>query len=117
MYFMGRDQSPLKSEHWKVIDEIVINTAKKVLVGRRFLHLFGPLGPQTHTIFADVVEEAESKKAVRRYYPLKQIYEDFKLSWNDLEYILSGTGLMIFLKLQELLWNVQKRRRIYILGL
>lgn len=42
MYFMGREQSPLKSEHWKVIDEIVINTAKKVLVGRRFLHLFGP---------------------------------------------------------------------------
>jgi len=92
MYFLGRDQSPLKSEHWKVIDGIVLNTVKKILVGRRFLHLFGPLGPQIQTIFADVVEDAESKKAVRRYYPLKQIYEDFKLNWNDLEYILSGTG-------------------------
>lgn len=92
MYLLGREQSPLKAEHWREIDKIAIDTAKKVLVGRRFLPLFGPLGTDIQTVFVDVSESAESKKWTRRYYPLKQIYEDFVISWSDLEYILSGKG-------------------------
>lgn len=89
MYLVGKEQSPLNNEYWETMNEIVINTAKKILIGRRFLPIFGPLGAYTHSIFVDVTE-GESVK--RKYYPLKQIYNDFIISWNDIEYILANRG-------------------------
>ena len=35
---------------WKQIDSAVVEAAKRVLTGRRFLHVFGPLGVGTENI-------------------------------------------------------------------
>ncbi|WAM34063.1 family 1 encapsulin nanocompartment shell protein [Caldicellulosiruptor morganii] len=86
MDFLQRENSPLTEKQWQQIDLTVIETAKKVLVGRRFLSIFGPLGAQTQTIAADIYEIADTLEPKRKYLPLKMLYEDFELLWNDLEY-------------------------------
>ena len=43
--YLGRDASPLSEEFWKRLDEAVVETAKETLTARRFLPLYGPLGP------------------------------------------------------------------------
>lgn len=42
--YLMRDAAPIGAEGWAKIDEKVIGIVKKNLVGRRFIHLVGPLG-------------------------------------------------------------------------
>ena len=42
--YLMRDAAPLSAEEWAKLDEVVVNTAKTLLVGRRFIELTGPLG-------------------------------------------------------------------------
>lgn len=42
--FLMRDDAPLSSKEWEQLDEAVVKTATKILVGRRVIELFGPLG-------------------------------------------------------------------------
>lgn len=42
-YYM-RDAAPIDAATWAEIDDMVITVAKKTLVGRKLLHLVGPLG-------------------------------------------------------------------------
>ncbi|MEN6479635.1 MAG: family 1 encapsulin nanocompartment shell protein [Anaerolineales bacterium] len=42
-YYM-RDAAPIDAATWAKIDDMVVTVAKKTLVGRRLLHLVGPLG-------------------------------------------------------------------------
>ena len=43
--YLGRAASPLSEELWKRLDEAVVETAKEILTARKFLPLYGPLGP------------------------------------------------------------------------
>ena len=104
--FLGRDQSPLTPEQWQAFDETVVRVARRSLVGRRFIPMFGPLGLGAQVAPNDIFlgrnegvvdmlgeEECDEVRAgQRRYLPLPIIHKDFMLHWRDLaEADASGT--------------------------
>lgn len=90
MDYLSREGAPISAELWNKIDEAVTSMAKRILVGRRFLSIYGPLGAGVQSINIDTteVEETEGNPKVikgRRYEQIPLIYEDFSLLWRDLE--------------------------------
>jgi uncharacterized linocin/CFP29 family protein len=99
MEFLLRDDAPFSAEQWEQIDETVIRTARQVLIGRRFIHIYGPLGAgvdsvmtegfdsggDAETSFAGDDDTAAVKVRQRRHLELPMIYKDFNLLWRDLE--------------------------------
>ncbi len=93
MDYLSRGSAPFSDELWGKIDEAVITSARRVLVGRRFLNLYGPLGPTVPGVFIDdlrVKKEDEedgeiATSSARKYKELPIIKADFTLSWRDLE--------------------------------
>ncbi|MCL4423945.1 MAG: bacteriocin family protein [Firmicutes bacterium] len=97
--YLGRGQSPLTTEQWALIDGTVTEVARNTLVGRRFIHLFGPFGPGLQVIpndtyegagigssdFKGQEESATIATAARTFIPLPIIYKDFMIHWRDLE--------------------------------
>jgi uncharacterized linocin/CFP29 family protein len=93
-----REEAPLTSEEWQKLDDLVVEVARKTLAGRRFLHLFGPLGAGVQVVAVDRLggvssaavgfEAEETAEAVelaeREYIPLTTIFKDFVLRWDDL---------------------------------
>ncbi|UQZ89169.1 bacteriocin [Deltaproteobacteria bacterium Smac51] len=91
MDYLGRDAAPFGEDLWQQIDEAVVSAASEILVGRRFLPFFGPVGPglnaaeiaspEKEEVFKDgfsIMEGRELKK-------VPQLYEDFWLYWRDIE--------------------------------
>lgn len=99
MEFLGRDSAPIASELWEKIDSAVVETARKLLIGRRFLSLAGPLGAGAQSVILDTADMAEVLEngtgliENRRFLPLIQLYEDFSLLWRDLETTEQGGEL------------------------
>lgn len=91
MDFLARDSAGLSPELWEKIDRIVVDTARKHLVCRRFLKLFGPLGAGMAGICIDKADKTESlqhgiaKMQGRQIAELPLLYEDFTIFWRDLE--------------------------------
>lgn len=90
MDFLSREGSPISKELWNKIDENVISMAKRVLVGRKFLHLYGPLGAGVQSINIDSTEVEETGESLnvikgRKYVQIPLIQEDFSILWRDLE--------------------------------
>jgi len=96
--FLLRDMAPLTPEEWASIDRAVEDTARHVLVGRRFIHIHGPLGAGVQAIpvstyaaidggVIDFVgrEQALVSPEVRRFQALPLVYRDFLLHWRDIE--------------------------------
>jgi uncharacterized linocin/CFP29 family protein len=104
--YLMRDESPLTAGEWARLDELVVQVARKMLVGRRFLPLAGPLGAGVQTVALDTY--AWSKGCIhymgtdpcgheacasgcepvsiteRRHLPLPLLHKDFSLSWRDI---------------------------------
>jgi len=92
MSYLSREAAPFDEELWDQIDNAVVKAASKVLCGRRFLHIFGPLGMGTTSINIDKVdqlEEVEQDGFVtvkgRQFVQIPSICEDFTLLARDLE--------------------------------
>lgn len=98
MRYLMRENAPLTSRQWEQIDQAVVSEARKLLVGRRFLSLTGPLGAQTQIVPVDSIEAAPGgmdfwgneqieagKIASRQFIELATIYSDFIISWRDIE--------------------------------
>lgn len=96
--FFLRDQAPLNTEQWSLLETAVVETARSSLIGRRFIPLIGPFGPGLQAIPDDTIAGAgaghidllgQADDAVkierRRFLPLPLIYKDFWLHWRDLE--------------------------------
>jgi uncharacterized linocin/CFP29 family protein len=97
--YLLRDQSPLTEEQWQTIDRVVTSVAQRQLVGRRFIPLFGPLGPGVQTIADDRLTgvdlgavdlmgddgQTPVQALDRRFITLPIIYKDFRLHWRDVE--------------------------------
>ena len=91
MDYLGREAAPFSEELWQQIDQAVTEAAGEVLVGRRFLPFFGPVGPGLNAaeiagpnkveVFKDGFSIMEGRQLVR----VPQLYEDFRLFWRDLE--------------------------------
>jgi len=92
MDYLYRDGSPIPAELWEKIDDAVVSSAKKILTGRRFISIYGPLGGGVQSINVDNIsdlEEIEGDISVikgRTYQPIPLINQDFTLLWRDLEF-------------------------------
>src|SRR4051812_20926003 len=69
--FLGHEENPLRPDEWTRLTETVIEVARRSLVGRRFIDLYGPLGAGVQTVAyeefsgvapgaVDIVGEAEA---------------------------------------------------------
>ena len=93
MNFLSRESAPFSSDLWNKIDDAVVNAARRVLTGRKFLTLYGPLGAEALSVPIDdlsrrgLVEEDGLlvKNGARTYSELPLLYSDFTLYWRDLE--------------------------------
>lgn len=99
MAVFAHEENPLNEQEWENMNAVVIDVARKRLVGRRIVDLHGPLGPGVQTIVHDHFsgttigrigllgeEESDPIRSVRResgIIPL--IYKDFILHWRDIE--------------------------------
>lgn len=98
MAYLSRESAPFSDELWASIDQAVVEAAKEILVGRRFMPFFGPVGPGLNAAEIASPEKEESFKdgvsimEGRRLVRVPQLYEDFWLYWRDIE----GSGRVGF---------------------
>lgn len=98
MDFLSRESAPFSSELWAKIDDIVVSTARRTLIGRKFLSLYGPLGAEALSVPIDDLRNRGTveqdglliKTGARIYKELPLIYSDFTLYWRDLENALKN---------------------------
>lgn len=97
--FLGHAENPLREEEWARLNETVIQVARRSLVGRRILDLYGPLGAGVQSIphdeytgvspgAIDIVGEQETATVftdARKFKTIPLIYKDFLLHWRDIE--------------------------------
>lgn len=96
---LNRSTAPLTPAEWENIDRAVVQTARRQLVGRRFINVVGPLGPgvqevPTYTyvgiepgiIDTIGVDDPTPIRAAARLHPIiPLIYKDFIIYWRDVE--------------------------------
>lgn len=90
--------SPLKEKEWDKLDETVVENARRNLIGRRFIDIYGPIGQGIQSIINDIYEEpsygkidihgdslevTSPKRRVNLTIPL--LYKDFQLFWRDVD--------------------------------
>ena len=97
--FLNRADSPLGPQDWEQIDAAVVDVARRVLVGRRILPVFGPMGAGIQDVDYDVftgtgpakialfgAEETSIVRAERRVHEnIPLLYKDFLIFWRDIE--------------------------------
>jgi uncharacterized linocin/CFP29 family protein len=89
--YLMRDDAPFSDEEWEKLDELVVNVARKRLVGRRFIQLTGPLGAGVQTVPVPTVGSGEAGErdviqvAGHKFLSLPLIHQDFRLAWRDIE--------------------------------
>jgi uncharacterized linocin/CFP29 family protein len=95
--FLDRDSVGLSDSQWEQLENVVIETARRSLVGRRFIPVYGPLGPGVQTVplhefegtyagEADITGEAECgivKTSSIRHITLPIIHKDFLILWRN----------------------------------
>jgi len=97
--FLQRDQAPLTSSQWTTLDQVIVGTARSILVGRRVIPLAGPFGAGVQALPSDTLggsttgqidllgnAEGEAVRLeARRFLPVPLLYKDFWLHWRDIE--------------------------------
>jgi uncharacterized linocin/CFP29 family protein len=96
--FLLRDQAPLSEADWAALDAAVRQVARRLLVGRRILPLWGPVGPglevvPVHRLYGwdvgqvDMTGTTDDPVVIedRIYVRLPMLHKDFVLYWRDLE--------------------------------
>ena len=101
--YLMRDDAPFSSEEWEKLDDLVVDVARKFLVGRRFIQLTGPLGAGVQTVPVPSVGSAEAclhdeegcaceageceviEVTGHKFMSLPLIHQDFRLAWRDIE--------------------------------
>src|SRR4051812_37248131 len=97
--FLGHHENPLLESEWQRLNETVIQVARRSLVGRRFIDLYGPLGPGVQTVPLDQFvgagagaghlggeqETARVSADRRTFKTIPLLYKDFLLHWRDIE--------------------------------
>jgi uncharacterized linocin/CFP29 family protein len=97
--FLGHAENPLREEEWARLNETVIQVARRSLIGRHILDLYGPLGAGVQTVphdeysgvtpgAVDIVGEQETATVftdARKFKTIPILYKDFLLHWRDIE--------------------------------
>ena len=80
-----RDAAPFDAAVWEQIDAVVKANARQQLVGRRFIHLFGPLGAGAVAVPQNrLAAEGEIRVAERDLIALETLQRDFILAYEDI---------------------------------
>lgn len=101
--FLMRDDAPFDAQEWARLDALIVDTASKLLVGRRFISLTGPLGIGVQAIPVHKISggaaclhdeqgcdcqdcECDEFQVTQRAFlqPLL-IHKDFRLNWRDIQ--------------------------------
>lgn len=88
-----RADAPISPEQWGLIDQTVQQVAARILVGRRFLNLYGPLGFGAYTVplYTYTAKEGDAVRAkLVRQLPLLTLSHDFIVTARDLELFNQG---------------------------
>lgn len=92
MEFLGRDDAPFSDGFWAELDGLVTKTAKRTLVGRKFLPFEKTTGAGKQIVKVDtfgerdeILEDGFVKTTNRKFYEIPELYEDFWLYWRDIE--------------------------------
>jgi uncharacterized linocin/CFP29 family protein len=97
--FLGHAENPLREDEWARLNETVIQVARRSLIGRRILDIYGPLGAGVQTVphdeytgvspgAVDIVGEQETATVftdARKFKTIPILYKDFLLHWRDIE--------------------------------
>lgn len=98
--YLSHNEAPISDEQWDNIDKMVIEVARRQLVGRRFLDILGPLGAGIQWITQDrfeggvegtvnVLGEDDASSVIRSTSRtnllIPTIYKDFVIYWRDVE--------------------------------
>ena len=76
--YLMRDDAPLTDEEWGRLDNVVVSTARQLLVGRRMVELAGPYGAGLEVVPVGHGDE-------REYIKLHVIKADFMLLWREIQ--------------------------------
>lgn len=81
--YLGREEAPIGSEIWKVLDETMAEAAKSVMTGRKLLHIEGPYGLGLKAV---PLQDAaiENGLFTSGLLPVSFIHKTFSLSKRDL---------------------------------
>ncbi|AJY77782.1 family 1 encapsulin nanocompartment shell protein [Paenibacillus beijingensis] len=90
--------SPLNAAQWEQMNETIIEAARKQLIGRRFIEIYGPIGEGIQSINVDIFDELQgggidvhgsklelSVPSRRRNLTIPMLYKDFTLYRRDFE--------------------------------
>lgn len=90
--------SPLTLAQWEQMNEIIVEAARKQLVGRRFIDIYGPIGEGIQSINVDIFEDLQgggidvhgnslelSLPSRRMNLTIPMLYKDFTLYRRDFE--------------------------------
>ncbi|MBL9002825.1 MAG: bacteriocin family protein [Myxococcales bacterium] len=97
--FLTHEHMPLSAERWRELNMAVVEVARRRLVGRRFLDLYGPLGSGVQSVANDVFAGTERaaigvlgeepkppvRAAGRQMLTIPILYKDFSLYWRDVQ--------------------------------
>lgn len=97
--FLVHGHAPFSETRWRELNEAVAQVARRRLVGRRFLDLYGPLGAGVQSIHNDVYtgterasigvlgeeSSAPMRTGVRQMLTVPILYKDFSLYWRDIQ--------------------------------
>jgi uncharacterized linocin/CFP29 family protein len=132
--FLGHHENPLLEAEWQRLTETVIQVARRSLVARRFIDLYGPLGAGVQTVpldqfvgaepgGIDLVGETETAPVFadrRSFKTIPLLYKDFLLHWRDIEAarthnmpldVSTAAGAAVFLAQREdqvIFWGDEK---------
>lgn len=81
--YLGREEAPIGSEIWKVLDETMAEAAKSVMAGRKLLHIEGPYGLGLKAVPLQDVR-ADNGLLASGLLPVSFIHKTFSLSKRDL---------------------------------
>jgi uncharacterized linocin/CFP29 family protein len=81
--YLAREDAPIGSETWKVLDAAMIEAAKSQLVGRRLLHIEGPFGLGLKVVPLQDAE-VQSGLITSQIIPVSLIQTTFALGTRDL---------------------------------
>ena len=89
MDLLMRDEAPLSAEDWGRLDGVVVEVARRYLMGRRLVPLFGPLGAGLPVIPANQLSGFEPGGMITAdactLLELVELNQDFKLTYKELE--------------------------------
>lgn len=87
---LEREGTPLSPDQWRQIDEAVVSSARRVLVGRQFIPVAGPFGLGAQVLPHDTYSEPRDvsepyRVAGRTFREVPMLHRDFEIDARDLE--------------------------------